>query len=236
MCAVVARLAAVTVARLRLSVPPLGDGRPAGLGAVLVAAVVGARGGPLAPDLARVIPMPRSAYDLLAYHAVAATALPYAPHLAGVLRDRSPLTGVLDRPGAVGVSDCEALIDRLRVDPPARSLLTLRFAQPVTSPEQYAWRGENLAWLRHEDVELVLDVYETALVHHRAEHERRTRGAWHAVLAGNAEVARPVAGWWRALAELESAEPRRLKARPGLIDYHSWTNLFRRVRTLEDGR
>ncbi|MEV2271754.1 hypothetical protein [Nonomuraea africana] len=229
----VARVAAATAARLRLQGPPLDDPRPPGRGVVLLAAAVGARGERRAAELARVVPPPRTAYDLLSYHAVAGAAVPYAEGLADVLRDSSPLTGTLDRPGPSGAPGCDELIDRLRSDGPARRLLTLRFAAPVTDPAQYGWRGETLAWLRHEDVGLVLDVYENALVHHRAEHERMARAAWRAALAGDADAATPVATWWRALAELESAAPAMLRARRQLLDYHEWTNLFRRVRTME---
>lgn len=229
----IARLAGATTARLRLSGPPLGDRRPPGLGVVLLAAAVGARGERRSFELAHAVPKPRTAYDLLTYHAVAGAAVPYAPGLADVLRDSSPLTGCLDRPGPAGAQDCDDLVDRLRQDRQARRLLTLGFARPVTEPEQYGWRGDTLAWLRHEDVDLVLDVYESALVHFRAEHERMARAAWRSAMEGDVAAAAPVATWWRALAELEAAAPALLRGRHELIDYHQWTNLFRRVRTLE---
>ena len=113
-------------------------------------------------------------------------------------------------------------------------MVVLRFAAPPDTPEQTRWRGECLAYLRHEDPGLVLDVYEMALVHHRREHEIRARAAWQQVLAsGLDDAVLPTALWWRALAELEAAEPWRVRERPQLAGRRVGTNLFRHVLALE---
>lgn len=229
------RLAAVTAARLRLAAPCLGDRRPPGLGAIVLAAAVGAhRQGDRAVLLLRAVRPPVSAADLLAHHGLVEAAVTWLPRLADRLLDLSPLTGVLDRPGPRTSAACEDLLDRLREDPSGRALLVRRFAAPPDSPRQSLWRGECLAYIRHEDPAFVLDVYEMAFVHHRREHEIRAREAWSYVLgSGPYDAVVPTASWWRALAELESAEPRRIRERPRLTGRSFGTNLFRRVQRME---
>lgn len=228
----VGRLAAVTAARLRLDPPPLGDRRPPGLATLLLAAAVGAhRLGERAALLLRAVRPPARAADLLAHHGIVGPAVTRLPGLGDQLRDLSPLTGVLDRPGPRTAGACESLLDRLRADPAARAMLLLRFAGPPESEAQCRWRGECLTFLRHEDPGFVAEVYRTALLHHRREHEIRARRAWRLVLAGDSWAeAVPTAYWWRALAELEAAEPARVR---GLDGRRVGTNLFRRVQRLE---
>ncbi len=230
----VGRLAAVTAARLRLVPPLLGDRRPPSLSAAVLAAAIGAHGhGERAALLLRAVPSPVHAADLLAHHGLVAPAVRLLRQLGDQLLDLSPLTGVLDRPGPRTAARCEDLLDRLRADRAARDILVLRFAAPPDTPEQALWRGECLAYIRHEDPDFVVDVYETALIHYGREHEIRARAAWQHVLGGPHQSAVPTAFWWRALAELEAAEPRRFKARPRLTGRRIGTNLFRRVQELE---
>lgn len=231
----VGKLAAVTAARLRLRPPPLGDQRSPGLGAVLLAAAIGAFADvDQAALLLRAVRVPVRAADLLAHHGLVAAAIADLPALRGRLLDLSPLTGVLDSPGPRTVAGCESLLDRLRQDPDARAMVMLRFAAPPDTPEQARWRGECLTYLRHEDPGLVIDVYEMALVHHRQEHEIRARAAWQRVLgSGPDEAILPTALWWRALAELEAAEPQLVRKRPQLAGRRIGTNLFRHVQALE---
>ena len=226
----VGRLAAITAARLRLASPLSGDQRPPGLGAVMLAAAIGTYTEQQARLLMRAVSAPVRGADLLAYHGLVAAAVGGLPRLRGELLDLSPLTGVLDSPGPRSTARCEDMLDRLRTDPAARSMVVLRFAQPPDTPRQAQWRGECLAYLRHEDPGFVLDVYETALVHHRREHEIRARTAWRHVLAQGADdTVGPTATWWRALAELEAAEPGRIAARPQLAGRRIGTNLYRYV-------
>ncbi len=228
------RLACVTAARLRLAPSPLGDERPPGVGAALLAAALGgSRHAEKARLLLRAVPRPRTARDLLAYHGLAGPAAGLLPGYADRLRDLSPLTGLLDRPGPRTVTDCEDLLDRLRGEPYGRALLVRRFAAPPAEPEQALWRGECLAYIRHEDPDFVLDVYETAFLYHRTEHEIRARAAWVHLDAGSPRTAVPTATWWRALAELEAADSARVRRRTQLADRRFGTNLFRRVRDLE---
>jgi FtsH ternary system domain X1 len=231
----VGRLATVTAARLRLTLPLLGDRRSPGPGAAVLAAAIGARHhGDRAASLLGAVRLPVRAADLLAHHGLVAPAVPLLPQLADRLRDLSPLTGVLDRPGPRTAASCESLLDRLRADEGSRAMIVLRFATPPQSPEQACWRGECLTYIRHEDPGFVIDVYQTALLHYGREHEIRARTAWRHVLGPvSHEPARPTALWWRALAELEAAEPRLVKERPQLAGRRIGTNLFRRVQELE---
>jgi len=227
----IGRLTSVTAARLRLAAPLFGDRRPPGPGAAVLAAAIGAvRHGDHTRSQLRAIRPPARAPDMLAFHGLAEPAVRRLPQLGDLLRDVSPLTGVLDRPGPRTAASCENLLDRLRADPAARTVAVLRFATPPDTPEQSRWRGECLAYLRHEDPDFVLEVYETAFVHYGLEHEIRARVAWRHVLGrGSSEPALPVALWWRALAELESAEPARLKGRKPFEGRRVGTNLYRRL-------
>jgi FtsH ternary system domain X1 len=235
----IGRLASITAARLRLTGPLLGDERPPGLsGAVLAAAIGGHADGERAAMVLRAVPSPTRAADLLVHYELASAAIRLIPGYADQVRDLSPLTGVLDRPGPRTIARCEDLLERLRSDPAARSMVVLRFAMPPDTPEQATWRAECLSYIRHEDPGFVLDTYETAFVHYGLEHEIRARVAWRQLLVeGSRAAARytPTALWWRALAELEVASPRRVRALRGLAGQRRriGTNLYRRVQQLE---
>lgn len=227
----IGRLASVTAARLRLAAPLLGDQRPPGLTPAVVAAAIGAfRHGDQTRTVLGAVRAPTRAADLLALHGLVAPSADRLPELGDQLRDLSPLTGVLDRPGPRTAAACETLLDRMVEDPAARTMLVSRFAAPPDTPAQSRWRGECLAYLRHEVPDFVVDVYVTAWRHFGDEHELRARTAWRHVLGpGSAEPARPTALWWRALAELESAEPRRLHGLTALDRRRVGTNLYRRL-------
>lgn len=230
-CHAVGRLVAVTAARLRLDHPPLGDDRPPGLSALLLAAAAGAhRAGDKVALLLRAVRRPSRMADHLAHHGIVAPVAARLPALRDQLYALSPLTGVLDAPGPGGTAPCESLLDRLRDDRSARHLLITRFALPPESARQARWRGACLSHLRHEDRDLVIEVYRTALGQHRPRHEAGARRAWRQVLDGDHRAAAPVATWWRALAEIEDAEPDLVR---GLTGRRTGTNLFRRVQRME---
>jgi len=230
----VGRLAAVTAARLRLAPPVLGDSRPPGVGAAILAASIGAyRYGERAALLLRAVPSPVRAADLLANHGLVARAAQLLPGIRDRLLDLSPLTGVLDRPSPRTGPACEALLDRLLADHHARAMIVRFFAAPPQTPEQAEWRGQCLAYIRHGDPDFVLDVYEAALIYYGTEHEIQARAAWYHVLGSGAhEPAVPTALWWRALAELEAAVPRRIRERPQLAGRRVGTNLYRRAQAM----
>lgn len=229
------RLVVVTGARLRLQPPPLGATAPPGAGSAVLAAAVGAyRLGDRSALLIRAAGAPSSPADWLAHHGIVAPVLDRIPQLGDRLRDLSPLTGVLDRPGPRTRGACETLFEDLLAGGDTRAMLVARFATPSDHPDQDRWRGDCLIDARYHDPEFVLDVYETALLHHGREHEIRARAAWQRVLASDlpAEV-RATASWWRALAEMEAADPGRVRRRKHLDKRRVGTNLFRRVQERE---
>lgn len=181
----VARLAAVTGARLRLPDPPLGDRAPAGLGALLLAAALALRTDPRAAARALAdVPTAGSARDLLARHglvarALAATDPTMTEDFRQLLCARSPLTGLLDHPGPGGEEACRQLLDRLLDDPDGRRTAVTALAAPPATAQTAHWRAGLLRRYRFtaEERRLVYDVYETALLHDREGCLRRTAQA-----------------------------------------------------------
>lgn len=219
--AAVGRLAAVAAARLRLASPPLGDARPPGLAACLLAAAVGARSSPAAAqrplDAAGQCPAP-TAYDLVACHAVVRHALRAGPldaDMAEQLAALSPLTAVLDHPpGSASSAAMDLLRYCLLPHRDGHDLAVRVFAEPAASAAQAAWRADALSRCRRHHLGFVLDVYETGLTLFGPEHRRRLRQA-QALLGSTPDLAaaRPLVQWWRALAEIERARPEEIRGR-----------------------
>jgi FtsH ternary system-associated peptide len=238
--AAVTGLAARTAARLRLDGPAAAERRPVGAGAVVLAAAVGARGrAGLAAEAVRAVPPPRSLWDALAHHAVVAPALRHCaadPVLAGRLRDASPLTALLDRPTEAGEAAAELLLEDVLLEHPhGRRLLVTVYCEAPASPGQALWRGQVLDRLRMTERELVLDVYEAALLRHLPAHRSLLDRAQAALAPPpHLPAARPVAHWWAALARLERSHPRLVKARTGITrHYLAGVRLFRQFERLE---
>ncbi|NNN34835.1 hypothetical protein HLK59_31630 [Streptomyces sp. S3(2020)] len=236
----VIRVAVYGAARLRLDRLAEQERRPVGAGALLLAAAIGARAqAELATEAVRAVPPARSLWDVLAHHAVVAPALPHcagSPLLAERLRDASPLTAVLDRPNPPGESAAELLLeDVLLTHPQGRRLLTAVYCEAPASPAQALWRGRILDQLRMQDRELVLDVYEAALLRHQAEHLLLIQQARLCLtVPPDLPSARPVAQWWAALARLERSHARLLRARTGITrQYLAGVGLYRDVERLE---
>lgn len=238
--AAVVRLAVRAAARLRLDQPAARERRPVGAGALLLAAAVGARArADLAAEAVRAVPPARSLWDVLAHHAVVGPALRHcagAPMLAERLRDASPLTALLDRPNPPGESAAELLLEDVLLEhPQGRRLVTTVYCEAPASPAQALWRGRLLEQLRMTDRELVLDVYEAALLRHSAEHLALVRKARLSLtVPPDLPAARPVARWWAALAGLERSHGRLLRARSGITrQYLEGVRLYRQVERLE---
>ncbi|MGW3206435.1 hypothetical protein [Streptomyces sp. NPDC001135] len=237
--AAVVRLAAQSAARLRLDALAARERRPVGAGALLLAAAVGARTqAELAAETVRAVPPARSLWDVLTYHAVVAPALPHIadPVLAGRLRAASPLTALLDRPDPVGETQAELLLeDVLLTHPQGRRLITTVYCEAPASPAQALWRGRLLDQLRMGERELVIDVYEAALLRHTEAHLSLIhRARVGLTVPPDLAAARPVAHWWAALARLERSHRRLLRARSGIgTAYLPGVRLYRQVERLE---
>ncbi|MFG2132199.1 hypothetical protein ACGFNV_30910 [Streptomyces sp. NPDC048751] len=242
----VERLAAVTAARLRLPDPPLGDEGPAGLGALLLATAVALRHAPEVAAMALDVSAPASVADLLARHGLVRRlrscgdpALTPDGRLGEELLCRSPLTGLLTAPASAPGAEtaAEQVLDRLLGHPEGRASVTTALAPPPDDRRTARWRAGLLERRRYtaEERPWVLDVYETALLHHGPELRRRTAHAT-AVLAAVGPVppgpderdtgeglavdeAEALAEWWRPLAVLTHLHLAELRARPLLRDY-----------------
>ncbi|GGQ21970.1 hypothetical protein GCM10010266_51350 [Streptomyces griseomycini] len=237
--AVLTGLAARTAARLRLDALAAGERRPVGAGALLLAAAVGGRARPhLAAETVRAVPPARSLWDVLTHHAVVTPALPHIGDaaLAGRLRAASPLTALLDRPDPVGETDAELLLeDVLLTHPQGRRMITTVYCEAPASPAQALWRGRLLDQLRMSERDLVIDVYEAALLRHAQAHLSLVRRARIGLTAPpDLPAARPVAYWWAALARLERSHRQLLRARSGIgKEYLEGVRLYRQVERLE---
>lgn len=213
----IGRLVAVTSAKLRLSGPPLGDARPAGVGAALLCAAVGGRQRrSVAVRLAEAVPMPRSGADLVAHYGVSVRC---AGALDAGLRElvlaRSPLHALFEVPSPTEEHEVEAVLDLAIDDPPARRAAVLRLADVPATPAQGRWRGELFERFRFRDRAFVLDVYEAAMTYYGDAHRARLREAEE----DGGELLVATVRWWQALASIERAHRRDLRARPAFTGY-----------------
>ncbi|MFF3329844.1 hypothetical protein ACFYWX_09820 [Streptomyces sp. NPDC002888] len=250
----VERLAAVTAARLRLSAPPLGDGGPAGLGALLLATAVALRHTPEVAGMALDVSAPDSVADLLARHGLVRRvrscgdpALTPDGRLSDELLRHSPLTGLMGAPATAPGAEtaAEQVLDRLLGHPEGRTSATTALAPPPADARTARWRARLLERRRYTTGERrwVQDVYETALLHHGPELRRRTAHAV-AVLASVGPVppgpderdteegraldeAEAFAEWWRPLAVLTHRHGEELRSRPLLKGYDDALELCR---------
>lgn len=211
------------------------------------------RHGVVAPVLAQLVPdalpgaSPGASPDT-SPGALAETSPGALPHtLVDALRTASPLTALLDHPAAGDRDRCVQLAaDVLLAHPRGRRLLAHALAAPPGPGARAAvilmWRTHVLDRLRTgTDTQraFVLDVYETALAHHRVSLLADVERA-HAALAGadgqDFERALALAGWWRPLWHIRRAWPESLRERPQL-DVHgvlAGLRLHGRARALAD--
>jgi hypothetical protein len=224
-------LAATRAARLCWRAPPLGDATPPGPGGVLLAAAGAfAASPPLALALVEACPPPTGTWDLVLRDAVVG---PLAragldETLSEALRARSPLTAVLDRPPPGGGDAAFALVEKLRRHDDGRRAIAGAFSTPGAPAAVRRFREGVMDRLRtsgdEAGADLVLQIYEGALVYHRgptlaevataqASLSGREPGA-----GGEAEIdhALAVAGWWGPLWALRRSAPEALRRRPYL--------------------
>lgn len=239
-------LAAVTAARLRLADPPLGDSRPTGLGCLPLAVAVTVHQVPAGLATALdLLAAPESERDLLARHGLVARVLaapdgPRSPWLRAELTRHSPLTALLDEPPDDAPEPYTDLLNRLRRHPDGRQLATSALAEPPRSPAVARHRGRLLNRYRYlpGDRQWLYDVYETALLTHGRSWLHRTseatatlRGTRPGGGAQDAEDrlawAEALAVWWRPLAVLVHRHPDELRKRGGLRGHEPGIELCR---------
>ena len=239
----VGRVAALGAARLRLTAPPLGDTRPPGPAVAILAAAVGAR--TEASTALRALDVVAAedaepAYELAARHAVASRALRSGQldePTAELVREVSPLTGVLDHPAGSGeLAAADLLETRLLPDADGYRLAVRTFAEPAVSAAQAMWRTSQLSRFRHGRwLPFVLDVYETGMTVFGAAHRHRLELVGGLLgAAPDLDLIRPLVQWWQPLAEIERRRPQQIRQRrPITNDYVGGVRAYRRFAALE---
>lgn len=225
-----AGLLAIEVAGLRLGT--LAKEEPASPDAILIAIAIGVMAAPeMALQLLAFLPPRDSLAECLARHALVRPALEYIPEpLLDAFRQVSPFTALLDCPAAGGQDRILALLSSLLALPEVRQAVVMAFARPTLSAAVRNWRTEVLHRFRtgsSGQLQFVLDIYESQLVHHRQEIIDQTGKARETILnplrdKDNArlEEALAVARWWGPLRDLERTCLDALRNRPYLhYDY-----------------
>jgi hypothetical protein len=239
----IGRVAANAAAQLRLTAPPLGDARPPGPAVAILAAAVGARTEPATALRALDVLAGEDAepaYELAARHAVASRALRSGQlddATAGLVREVSPLTAVLDHPAGNGEPTAEDLLEtRLLPDVGGYRLAVRTFAEPAVSAAQADWRASQLSRFRHGRwLPFTLDVYETGMTVFGAAHRQRlelVRGLLGP--APDLDLIRPLVQWWQPLSEIERRRPQEIRQRRLISnDYVGGVRAYRRFAALE---
>lgn len=220
-------LAARSLARLRLVAPPLGDARPPGTEVAVLALAVGlARmAAPLAAHVLGLVGPAHAAWEQVVRHGLVAPALAHVPEaLADSLRERSPLTELLERPAAGGEDEALARLVALARLPGGRRLVVQALARPTDDLAVLGWRAGVLDRLRvHDDTRAwVVEAYEEVLTHHRAlaleRVERATATLMDALAATDAAIARvhALARFWGPLWALRRSHADVIRARRAL--------------------
>ncbi|TKD03185.1 hypothetical protein [Polyangium fumosum] len=222
-----AALAAIHAAKLGLRAPPLGDGRPLGPGGVVLAAAVGVvetKG--VAEALAEACPELSGAWDLVLRDAICSRALATSidADFADMLRARSPLTAALGRPAPGGEDETIATIAAIARHADGRRLVVQTFARPGAPREVRRFRAAAMERLRTGEtslLDLVIEVYEAALVFHRERVIEEITAA-RAVILGRGdpeakiEDALAVAAFYGPLWRIRRAHAELLRTRHGL--------------------
>jgi hypothetical protein len=219
-------LGAARAAALGWPAPPLGDSTPPGSGAVLLAAGAAFAGvHPFALAIIDACPPPKGTWDLILRDAVVAPAMRASLHaqVAEALLARSPLTMMLDRPAPGRGDAAYSLAERLRRQRDGHRTIVAAFSVPGASLPARRFRAEAMDRLRSKGEmgrDLVLDVYEAILVHHRERAFAEIAGA-RAVLARDQRIealddALTTAAFWSPLSAIRRSHPEDVRRRPYL--------------------
>ena len=235
------------VARHHLDAPPFGEAELDSSGPLMLARILGIVWEPRA---ARIVlswanlPDAATPLEALARHVLVGPALPFLPEaLADDLRVASPLTALLDRPAARRTHAAMSLALELLVLADARCFLVRTLAQPSSDRAVRSWRADLMEGLRGhspESARAVLDIYETAMVHHRDEALNQVRQAFAVLSDQHAlddrrrlENTLALGDWWGPLAALARADNEALRERLYLgYDFPQGLELHRAVNRL----
>ncbi|OUL34968.1 hypothetical protein BV372_12740 [Nostoc sp. T09] len=215
------QLSIVTAAKLRWSMPPLGDHRPISLDNIIIAAALGTANPQLARVLLKAVPAPSCSGDWVVRHGLITPALSFLKdEIADDCRLLSPLTTVLNRPIPGQENQAVNVGLQLLQNPEAKLSLTLHLAKPTVDIKIRDWRTQLLDRLRLGKATFVLDVYETAMIYHQQEVINQVRTADSIIsdrqTAANEEELRDalsIANWWQPLWAIERADVNQLRQR-----------------------
>jgi hypothetical protein len=244
------RLVGATAARLRWGHPPLGDARPMSVGAIALAAILGASEpdrAKLAEALLPILPESDAMAGYLGRYGLLAPALPHLPEsMADECRSRCPLTAVLERPAPRQESRAVVMAQRILGDARGRASLQFHLARPTDDARVRRWRADLLDRLRLVDEpgrRFVLDVYEATMIHHRPAALEQIRKAGEVMrdrLASRDEAslrdAMAVAEWWGPLWAIHRQDIDALRGRPYLhYDFMEGLRLYQLRRRMTGG-
>ncbi len=248
LAAALGELARVSLARLRWDPSPPAASRSIGVGGIVIAAAIGVA---QPPEVVRftldAVPRSRAPAEWAVRHGLVDPALRYlVDAVADDCRKLSPLTAVLDRPVTGAEAQAIATARQLLADPRRRLSLQLHLARPTLTTQVRDWRTRLLETLRvgsDADRTFVVNVYEAAMIHHRAEAVHQIRAA---LAVMGPRLVRPdlasrrdaisIANWWGPLWALYRSHLDDLRARRDLhYDYLDGLALFQQCQRLTGG-
>ncbi len=215
------QLTVITAARLRWSMPPLGDNRPISRENLILAAALGTTNPQLVRTMLKAVPAASCYGDWVVRYGLVTPALPFLrEEIADDCRQLSPLTAILNRPTAGQETPTVSLALQLLKNPTAKLSLTLHLAQPTTDIQVRDWRTELLDRLPLSEQSFVLDVYEAAMIYHQQEAINQVNIAYNVLIdpqaasdEGRLRDALSVANWWQPLWGIERSQLNELRAR-----------------------
>lgn len=229
------QLSIVTAAKLRWSMPPLGDRCPISLDNIIIAAALGTANPQLARVLLKAVSASSCSADWVVRYGLITPALAFLKdEIADDCRLLSPLTTVLNRPIAGQESQAVNLALQLLKNRAAKLSLTLHLAKPTVDIKVRDWRTELLERLRPRESAFVLDVYEAAMIYHQQEVINQVRIAYSVISdrqtsfnEENLRDALSIANWWQPLWAIERADVNQLRQRRHLsYAYREGIKLF----------
>lgn len=241
LCQLLATLAVVTAARLRLNysnVPLSGD-------SIAIAISIGSSNTPaLARRLLKLIPeTPQAQLDAIVRYGLIAPALPFfSEEVADEYRQISPLTEVLERPGPGREGQALTYLQQLLGAPDSRATSVQHFAEPVQDRKLRDWRQTAMSRLwrgTQNERAFVLDIYETATIYYQDKMEQQIRLA-RTTLRNQAACddqqlrqAISIANWWQPLWAIAREDNDALRTRRALgYGYDKGIALFKDAQKL----
>ncbi|MCP5420447.1 MAG: hypothetical protein H6970_01255 [Gammaproteobacteria bacterium] len=218
--------AASNAARLGLrDLPPTQDHQVTLSGAILAAALGALHTPALARRLLAAVSPAPNPWDWITHHGLLARSLPFVADADADLLDDflsvSPLTAVVHHPAQGRRGEAFACAHDWLNQSADRNWLQRTLARPSQHPTVLHWRQELLERLRltgEAEQTFVLNVYETAMIHHRPEYLEQIRHARDVLTTTQVKeetlrIALRVAAWWGPLTALEHSHPHELRAR-----------------------